>query len=343
MQHVVIEGPGRVRVAEAPDPVPPGPGRGRGVGRRHRHLRLGHALLRRRPRPRDGHPGGSRVPRHGARGRARTCGDFRPGDRVLTASVAGCGGCAGCATGDPVRCVEGPKVFGSGMLPGGQATAVAVPAADFQMLADPRGDGRRGGPAAHGQPVHRMGRGPAGRLPAGRHRRGPRARGGGPVCGAVRAGARCGPGAGGRPGGRSPGPGGRVGCRGARGSDRGGGDGGDRWGGCRRGHRRGGEGRDARCRLGSRASGRHGVGHRGPRPRSVPAAGAHDPVPECHAADDHGAGPPDLGRAGPAGHATGDCAPTGSSPTSSPSTDAADAYAAVAERSPECIKVLLRP
>jgi threonine dehydrogenase-like Zn-dependent dehydrogenase len=64
---------------------------------------------------------------------------FRVGDRVLTASVAGCGHCDGCATGDPVRCDEGPKVFGSGMLPGGQATAVAVPAADFQLLRIPDG------------------------------------------------------------------------------------------------------------------------------------------------------------------------------------------------------------
>jgi 2-desacetyl-2-hydroxyethyl bacteriochlorophyllide A dehydrogenase len=64
---------------------------------------------------------------------------FRPGDRVLTASVAGCGYCDGCATGDPVTCVEGPKVFGSGALPGGQATAVAVPAADFQLLGIPEG------------------------------------------------------------------------------------------------------------------------------------------------------------------------------------------------------------
>jgi threonine dehydrogenase-like Zn-dependent dehydrogenase len=62
---------------------------------------------------------------------------FRVGDRVLTASVTGCGACDGCATGDPVLCVEGPKVFGSGMLPGGQATAVAVPAADFQLLRIP--------------------------------------------------------------------------------------------------------------------------------------------------------------------------------------------------------------
>lgn len=64
---------------------------------------------------------------------------FRVGDRVLTASVTGCGHCAGCATGDPVTCVEGPRVFGSGMLPGGQAEAVAVPVADFQMLKIPDG------------------------------------------------------------------------------------------------------------------------------------------------------------------------------------------------------------
>jgi 2-desacetyl-2-hydroxyethyl bacteriochlorophyllide A dehydrogenase len=59
------------------------------------------------------------------------------GDRVLTASVAGCGHCDGCATGDPVTCVDGPQVFGSGVLGGGQATSVAVPSADFQMLAIP--------------------------------------------------------------------------------------------------------------------------------------------------------------------------------------------------------------
>jgi 2-desacetyl-2-hydroxyethyl bacteriochlorophyllide A dehydrogenase len=64
---------------------------------------------------------------------------FAVGDRVLTASVAGCGRCDGCAIGDPVRCVDGPQVFGSGMLPGGQATTVAVPAADFQLLRIPEG------------------------------------------------------------------------------------------------------------------------------------------------------------------------------------------------------------
>jgi 2-desacetyl-2-hydroxyethyl bacteriochlorophyllide A dehydrogenase len=64
---------------------------------------------------------------------------FAPGDRVLAASVAGCGHCVGCAAGDPVTCVDGPKVFGSGALPGGQATMVAVPAADFQLHTIPEG------------------------------------------------------------------------------------------------------------------------------------------------------------------------------------------------------------
>ena len=64
---------------------------------------------------------------------------FRVGDRVLTSSVAGCGSCDGCATLDPVTCIDGPLIFGSGMLGGGQATLVAVPAADFQMLRIPEG------------------------------------------------------------------------------------------------------------------------------------------------------------------------------------------------------------
>ncbi|UDY25012.1 alcohol dehydrogenase catalytic domain-containing protein [Nocardioides sp. Kera G14] len=61
------------------------------------------------------------------------------GDRVLVSSVAGCGACSGCATGDPVRCVAGPQVFGSGMLGGAQSELLAVPAADFNVLAVPDG------------------------------------------------------------------------------------------------------------------------------------------------------------------------------------------------------------
>jgi 2-desacetyl-2-hydroxyethyl bacteriochlorophyllide A dehydrogenase len=64
---------------------------------------------------------------------------FQVGDRVLVAAVTGCGACDGCSTGDPVRCIHGAEVFGSGTLGAGQASAVAVPAADFQMLAIPDG------------------------------------------------------------------------------------------------------------------------------------------------------------------------------------------------------------
>ncbi|MCU1592872.1 MAG: dehydrogenase [Frankiales bacterium] len=64
---------------------------------------------------------------------------FAVGDKVLVASVAGCGACIGCATGDPVTCLSGPKVFGAGELGGGQSTLLAVPAADFQLLRVPEG------------------------------------------------------------------------------------------------------------------------------------------------------------------------------------------------------------
>lgn len=64
---------------------------------------------------------------------------FQVGDRVLVASVAGCGQCVGCANGDPVTCVNGPRVFGAGELGGGQSEFLAVPAADFQLLRIPEG------------------------------------------------------------------------------------------------------------------------------------------------------------------------------------------------------------
>jgi 2-desacetyl-2-hydroxyethyl bacteriochlorophyllide A dehydrogenase len=58
----------------------------------------------------------------------------RVGDEVLVSSVAGCGSCAGCATRDPVTCVDGPRIFGAGALGGAQSELLAVPAADFQLL-----------------------------------------------------------------------------------------------------------------------------------------------------------------------------------------------------------------
>jgi 2-desacetyl-2-hydroxyethyl bacteriochlorophyllide A dehydrogenase len=66
---------------------------------------------------------------------------FSVGDRVLVASVAGCGSCEGCATLDPVACLAGPKVFGSGELGGAQGDLLAVPAADFNLLRIPDGLG----------------------------------------------------------------------------------------------------------------------------------------------------------------------------------------------------------
>jgi alcohol dehydrogenase len=62
---------------------------------------------------------------------------FAVGDRVLVSSVAGCGHCSGCATYDPIRCVQGPQIFGTGFLGGAQAELLAVPAANFQLLAMP--------------------------------------------------------------------------------------------------------------------------------------------------------------------------------------------------------------
>ncbi|MGA8846921.1 MAG: alcohol dehydrogenase catalytic domain-containing protein [Nocardioides sp.] len=61
------------------------------------------------------------------------------GDRVLVASVAGCGACEGCATLDPVACLLGARVFGSGELGGAQSDLLAVPAADYNLLAIPDG------------------------------------------------------------------------------------------------------------------------------------------------------------------------------------------------------------
>ena len=64
---------------------------------------------------------------------------FAVGDGVLVASVAGCGACEGCATLDPVACVQGAKVFGSGELGGAQSDLLAVPSADFNLLRIPDG------------------------------------------------------------------------------------------------------------------------------------------------------------------------------------------------------------
>jgi len=138
MRQVFIDGPGRVRVIDAPEPVPPG--RDGAVVAVEASAICGSDL----------HffegdlPSGEGFPiGHEFIGSVVAIGpdvrNFKVGDRVLTASVTGCGHCDGCATGDPVTCIHGPQVFGSGSLPGGQASSVAVPSADFQMLRIPDG------------------------------------------------------------------------------------------------------------------------------------------------------------------------------------------------------------
>jgi alcohol dehydrogenase len=63
------------------------------------------------------------------------------GDRVLVSGVIGCGVCPACRVGDVVVCSNaGTKVFGTSLdLAGGQAEAVAVPAADGAVVKIPEG------------------------------------------------------------------------------------------------------------------------------------------------------------------------------------------------------------
>jgi 2-desacetyl-2-hydroxyethyl bacteriochlorophyllide A dehydrogenase len=138
MRHVLIEGPGRVRVADAPDPDLPGPDgavvevTAAAICGSDLHFYDGDI------------PVGEPMPvGHECIGTVAAVGPdvrrFSVGDRVLVASVTGCGHCEGCATLDPVRCRFGPQVFGAGTLGAAQATRLAVHAADFQMLAIPDG------------------------------------------------------------------------------------------------------------------------------------------------------------------------------------------------------------
>lgn len=137
MRSVIVTGPGQIAVETVPDPVLTGAGdalvrvRSAAICGSDLHfydgdlpffpVAVGHEVI-------------GEVLEVGADVRR-----FRPGDRVLVASVAGCGDCVGCAAGDPVTCVQGPKVFGSGELGGGQSELLAVPAADFQLLRIPDG------------------------------------------------------------------------------------------------------------------------------------------------------------------------------------------------------------
>lgn len=60
---------------------------------------------------------------------------FAIGDRVMVSCITGCGHCAGCGAGDPATCDSGSTIFGFGAgLGGGQAELLAVPGADANLM-----------------------------------------------------------------------------------------------------------------------------------------------------------------------------------------------------------------
>lgn len=138
MRAVVVDSAGKIHVGTHPDPVLPGPDgaiikvESTAICGSDLHFLEGHYPIV-DPVP-LGHEAVGMVVETGSAVKG-----FKTGDRVLVSSVAGCGKCGGCATHDPIRCVQGPQIFGSGALGGAQAELLAVPAADFQLLSVPEG------------------------------------------------------------------------------------------------------------------------------------------------------------------------------------------------------------
>ncbi len=137
---LVYHGARDVRLESLPDPTPPD---SRGAIVRVTHtaicgsdLHLYHGALPVPPGFTLGHEFIGEVVETG-----RDVRGFKSGERVLVSGVIGCGDCRMCASGHPVRCERGlPRVFGNSRdMPGGQAEAVAVPAADTAMLRVPDG------------------------------------------------------------------------------------------------------------------------------------------------------------------------------------------------------------
>lgn len=137
MRTVVIEAPGVVTVEDRPDPVLPGPDgavvrvTATAICGSDLHFYDGDLPLF---PVAVGHEAVGEVVEVGPDVRR-----FAVGDRVLVASVAGCGACERCALGDSVTCVQGGQVFGAGELGGAQSDLLAVPAAGFQLLGVPEG------------------------------------------------------------------------------------------------------------------------------------------------------------------------------------------------------------
>ncbi|TFV58046.1 dehydrogenase [Mycobacterium sp. PS03-16] len=136
MRSVLIDGPASVTVGERPDPVLPGPDgavvavTASAICGSDLHFYDGdYPILE---PVALGHEAVGTVVELGPDVRS-----VRLGDRVMVSSVAGCGHCAGCATRDPIRCFSGPRIFGTGALGGAQSELLAVPAADFQLLSLP--------------------------------------------------------------------------------------------------------------------------------------------------------------------------------------------------------------
>lgn len=133
MKSVLLDAPGRVRVDTVPDPALPGLDgavievKAAAICGSDLHFYEG-----------DYPPAEPVALGHEAIGTVVETGSdvrsFAPGDEVLVSSVTGCGSCVGCATRDPVTCISGPLIFGGGVLGGAQSELLAVPAADFQLL-----------------------------------------------------------------------------------------------------------------------------------------------------------------------------------------------------------------
>jgi 2-desacetyl-2-hydroxyethyl bacteriochlorophyllide A dehydrogenase len=142
MRALVFHGPEDIRCETVPDPTPPDEG---GVVVRVErtaicgsdlHIYHGHLS------PDAGYSVG-----HEAIGEVVETGSavsrFRTGDRVLVSGVVGCGECGPCRLGRVTACERGQSaVFGTNQgLPGAQAEALAVPAADANLCAIPEGLG----------------------------------------------------------------------------------------------------------------------------------------------------------------------------------------------------------